>query len=159
MKALTLTEPWATLVALGKKRIETRSWSTPYRGPLAIHVARGFPRDCRDLCLREPFRSALGELAEQLSRGELKRGIIVAVCTLTACKRILIGKTAKDTLLDDLYMREPDEPELSFGNYEPGRFGWILENIVACPDEIEVRGALGVWEVPRGLLPTMQDQL
>lgn len=39
MKALTLHEPWATLVALGVKTIETRSWSTAYRGPLAIHAA------------------------------------------------------------------------------------------------------------------------
>ena len=28
MKALTLTQPWATLVAIGAKRIETRSWAT-----------------------------------------------------------------------------------------------------------------------------------
>ena len=34
VKALTLTQPWATLVAIGAKRIETRSWSTRYRGPL-----------------------------------------------------------------------------------------------------------------------------
>ena len=43
MKALTLTQPWASLVAIGAKRIETRSWSTPYRGLLAIHAAKGFP--------------------------------------------------------------------------------------------------------------------
>ncbi|HVT78326.1 MAG TPA: ASCH domain-containing protein [Acidimicrobiales bacterium] len=40
MKALTLHEPWATDVAEGRKRIETRGWSTRYRGPLAIHAAR-----------------------------------------------------------------------------------------------------------------------
>lgn len=38
MKALTLHQPWASLVALGVKRIETRSWSTSYRGALAIHA-------------------------------------------------------------------------------------------------------------------------
>jgi hypothetical protein len=31
MKALTLTQPWASLVAFKAKRIETRSWSTNYR--------------------------------------------------------------------------------------------------------------------------------
>lgn len=42
MKALTVTEPWATLIAIGAKRIETRSWPTEYRGPVAIHSrARG----------------------------------------------------------------------------------------------------------------------
>lgn len=39
VKALTLWQPWASLVALGVKTIETRSWSTKYRGPLAIHAA------------------------------------------------------------------------------------------------------------------------
>lgn len=38
MKAITLMQPWATLVAIGAKRLETRSWSTNYRGPLAIHA-------------------------------------------------------------------------------------------------------------------------
>lgn len=40
MKALSLTQPWASLVAVGAKRIETRSWRTSYRGPLAIHAAK-----------------------------------------------------------------------------------------------------------------------
>ena len=50
MKVLTLTQPWATLVAIGAKRIETRSWSTKYRGPLAIHAAKGFPAWAKDMC-------------------------------------------------------------------------------------------------------------
>ncbi len=37
MKALTLTQPWASLMALGVKRIETRSWYTSYRGEVVIH--------------------------------------------------------------------------------------------------------------------------
>lgn len=39
MKALTLWQPWASLVALGEKKIETRTWSTTYRGTLAIHAS------------------------------------------------------------------------------------------------------------------------
>lgn len=39
MRALTLWQPWASLIALGAKTIETRSWSTKYRGPIAIHAA------------------------------------------------------------------------------------------------------------------------
>lgn len=48
MKALSLTQPWATLVATGAKQIETRSWSTKYRGPLYIHAAKGFPAYARE---------------------------------------------------------------------------------------------------------------
>jgi hypothetical protein len=39
-RALSLWQPWASLVALGHKRIETRSWSTRYRGPLVIHASK-----------------------------------------------------------------------------------------------------------------------
>ena len=38
MKAITLTQPWATLVMLGQKQWETRSWRTHYTGALAIHL-------------------------------------------------------------------------------------------------------------------------
>ena len=43
MKALTLHQPWATLIALGVKTIETRSWRTNYRGPIAIHAGLHAP--------------------------------------------------------------------------------------------------------------------
>lgn len=36
MKAISIRQPWANLIAQGKKTIETRTWSTPYRGPLLI---------------------------------------------------------------------------------------------------------------------------
>ena len=43
MKALTVRQPWASLIAAGVKTIETRSWSTKYRGPLAIHAGKHEP--------------------------------------------------------------------------------------------------------------------
>ncbi|MXZ44830.1 MAG: ASCH domain-containing protein [Gammaproteobacteria bacterium] len=36
MKALSVKQPWANLIADGRKTIETRTWTTPYRGPLLI---------------------------------------------------------------------------------------------------------------------------
>lgn len=40
MKALSLKQPWASMVANGTKTIETRTWRTSYRGPLAIHASQ-----------------------------------------------------------------------------------------------------------------------
>lgn len=40
MKVLSLTEPYATLIYEKKKRIETRSWKTNYRGELYIHASQ-----------------------------------------------------------------------------------------------------------------------
>ena len=36
MKALSVKQPWANLIASGEKTIETRLWPTDYRGPLLI---------------------------------------------------------------------------------------------------------------------------
>ena len=36
LKAISLKQPWANLVASGKKTIETRKWKTPYRGDVVI---------------------------------------------------------------------------------------------------------------------------
>ncbi|KQO04623.1 hypothetical protein ASF12_13925 [Paenibacillus sp. Leaf72] len=38
MKAITIIQPWATLIAIGAKQYETRGWSTKHRGALAIHA-------------------------------------------------------------------------------------------------------------------------
>ena len=46
MKALSLRQPWASLIADGRKTIETRTWRTRYRGPLAIHASA---HPCGDL--------------------------------------------------------------------------------------------------------------
>lgn len=64
MKGLSLTPPWGTLIALGAKTIETRSWPTRYRGRLAIHQTTGLgdlggEADLTALCSRDPFRAAL----------------------------------------------------------------------------------------------------
>jgi hypothetical protein len=74
MKALTLYQPWATLVAIGKKRIETRSWPTNYRGPLAIHVSKNKRID-DEMCWSEPFASALEGTLVHVSAGTLLSGL------------------------------------------------------------------------------------
>lgn len=38
MRCITIRQPWATLIALGEKEFETRSWRTAYRGELGIHA-------------------------------------------------------------------------------------------------------------------------
>src|SRR5207302_1698550 len=81
MKCLSLWQPWASLVVLGAKRIETRSWSTQHRGPLAIHAAKKWePNKILALIDEEPYRSALGE-----HRGNLPLGCILGTVNVTDC--------------------------------------------------------------------------
>lgn len=141
MKALTLTQPYATLVAIGAKRIETRSWSTHYRGPLAIHAAKGFPRDCRELCASQPFLRELTRAG--VSMPELPRGAILAVARLA-----FVMSTDHHTL-------DPRWPltdkERAFGDYDEGRYAWLLADVARLVEPIPCRGMLGLWTLDEEL--------
>ena len=45
MKALTIKEPWATLIISGYKKYEFRSWKTNYRGKILIHAGKTLEKD------------------------------------------------------------------------------------------------------------------
>lgn len=66
MKAICLRQPWAELVASGRKTIETRTWATKYRGPLLIVASLG--------CKAE--------------YAHLPRGVAVAVVELVDCRKM-----------------------------------------------------------------------
>lgn len=83
MKALSLIQPWATLIVLGEKRIETRSWPTKHRGHLAIHASKNFPDDCRRLCEERPFREALAR--HGLTADTLPLGQVLGFATIDDC--------------------------------------------------------------------------
>jgi len=160
IKALTLTQPWASLMAIGVKTIETRSWKTGYRGPVAIHAGKGLgglgngatEGDLYDLCRSEPFRSALS--AGRIdSPGDLPRGSIVAVGTLAQCERTrLDGHLHPDVA--GRFIVAPDEE--AFGNYDAGRWAWMFNSVTALPEPVVIpKGAVvdyrGLWDVPTAL--------
>lgn len=147
MKALSLTQPWATLVAIGAKNVETRSWYTDYRGPVAIHAAKAFPSDAARLCATEPFRSALA--AAGITRSDtLPRGAIVALADLTQVVPVhLVPAEARI------------EPEQSFGDYSPGRYAFVLENVRRLAAPLACNGALSLWKMPAALQAAVYAQL
>jgi activating signal cointegrator 1 len=149
MKALTLTQPWATLVAIGAKRIETRSWGTTYRGPLAIHAALGWTEEVVGLFVTELFREVLVE-AGYYNFSQLPRGCIVATCELVSVKKIhdvqrYLGWEWEGPEGMD-YHFAIDQQELHFGNFADGRSAWLLNNVQLLPEPIPARGALSLWE-------------
>ena len=168
MKAITLWQPWASLVCI--KLNETRSWYTKYRGPLAIHAAKTFPAVARDLCWREPFlKHLLKRKLLQTSRAGryefrylLPLGAIVSTTNLIECCLIKAdglyrapdGKSfSGPESCTEFYAPLPGEPERSFGDYTPGRYAWILEDVRQLPEPIPAKGRqrLWKWEVPEGV--------
>lgn len=152
MKALTLTQPWATLVAIGAKKIETRSWSTEYRGPLAIHAAKKFPRSAKDLCFEQLFSKTL--LGAKLPWGriftlpDLPLGAVIATCELIGVDQFGPWINERNPMLwgKGKYTYELTEQERAFGDFSFGRYGWFLANVKPLPEPIYVKGALGLWE-------------
>ncbi len=138
MKALTLTQPWATLVAIGAKCIETRSWRTSYRGPLAIHAAKGFPRWAKDTCNEPEFARELGPLP-------LPLGMVIATCRLISCIPTRELQENRVIDFDDFIEFYLDDRERAFGDYSVGRWAWLLANVQPC-EPIAAAGSLGLWD-------------
>lgn len=118
MKALSLTQPWASLIAAGHKRYETRSWSTAYRGPIAIHAAKSIDR------------GACYEFGRWLDSPALPRGAVIAIALLSLVERTdhaIVGSQ-----------------ERQFGDFSPGRFAWRLIDVRAIEPQPAL-GHLGIW--------------
>jgi hypothetical protein len=150
MKAITLTQPWATLVAIGAKRVETRDWLTHYRGEIAIHAAKAFPKDARALVSTSPFADVLG--TETLHTAQ-----IIAVATLTRCWPFgvdTIGRIHDASKAGRLPLYEA-----YFGDYAPGRYGFVLENVRRLERPIYCRGSLGLWNIPQLTEHELREQL
>lgn len=137
MKAITLWQPWASLVAMEEKKFETRSWATSYRGPLLIHTAKGAPIHCQTLAnIDKQFNNALTGSTEWNPNiwETLPFGSVIAICNLVDCVEI----TAK--FLDTLSAQE-----VLFGNYERGRYAWQLEDVHRLKTPIPAKGHQRLW--------------
>jgi hypothetical protein len=161
VKAISLWQPWASAIAVGAKRVETRSWSTSYRGRLLIHAAkrRNIGELIRYAC-RWNWCGALRPLG--LNMGNdcrlediLPFGAFVASAELVDC-RATDGFTQGE--LDVPRMPEGESAHLyawterQMGDFGLGRFGWILEDVRAMPDPIPAVGRRGLWDVPEEVL-------
>lgn len=143
MKALTIKQPWASLIAWGEKKIETRSWKTSYRGPILIHAGKQIDNW---ICHQEPYLKILNKHGIILS-SDLPTGEIIAKVNLIDCIKM------KDLVVDDdgdpiASILENNQAvtdnEFKFGDYVPGRFAWIFEDIERIKP-IPAKGQLSLW--------------
>ena len=133
-KVISLLQPWATLVVIGAKKIETRSWDTKHRGDLLIHASQKFTRKQADLCQLWPFNEYIKGLSD------MPLGKIIGAATLWDTR------TSEATLSDmKLSESEGTQEEYRFGDYSPNRFCWFLRNPFELYKHIPVKGSLGLW--------------
>ncbi len=134
MKALSLLQPWASLVVTGPKTMETRGWSTLHRGLLLIHASQGKAGSI--FASEPPFKKYIANFKH------LPFGAIIGSVYLTD-----IIRAEKLNMHDELINRLTME-EKAFGDYSEGRYAWLLENPVQFKQPIPARGMLNLWDLP-----------
>ena len=133
MKVLSLTEPYATLIKLGKKTIETRSFKTNYRGELYIHASSTkIPKEWKNN----------EELMNLVKDSDLSFGYIICKCNLVDC-----------IYMDEEFLNKIKKDKLEFicGDYRVGRYAWILEDIKVLDKPLFAEGKLGLWNYEEGI--------
>ena len=127
MKVLTIREPWASLIGVGIKKIETRSWYTSYRGELFIHAGK-YPVSQNDETVKKYSKFLLGK--------EYMYGKIFLKCNLVDCIEIT----------NEYANRIKNEDRLNYeaGDYEEGRFAWVLKDVEYI-EPINAIGHLSIW--------------
>jgi hypothetical protein len=154
LKAITIHQPWASLIAYGHKKFETRSWKTNYRGPIAIHASKK-----RDMEFIWELKNKYPEIWQAIPA--FPTGAIVAVAELAECwrmvyhpgpdvgraKHIPFGAEADVPRDHPNFSRYivPTETEKMFGDWRTGRYAWELANVRLLPDPIPAKGQQGLW--------------
>ena len=139
MKALTLHQPWASLIAVGAKTTETRSWKAPHSlwgELLAIHAGKKEDRD---------FRETDCDVVHFLGADPTPKGSVVAIARLKDC--IPTQQSWPGTL------------EAHFGDYSFGRWAWRLADVQPLAQPVVMTGQQGLWRIPIGRIGEVMSQL
>lgn len=166
MQAISVWQPWAVLLAAGKKCCETRHWPIRHRGPLLIHAAKKWDANIAYLTADPLFRRALGAIGFDITPDEraakaawgLPLGAIVGRVDIVDCfptERVGCVKpdAAPTPMIAPGRKLYVNPTEKAFGDFEPGRFAWVCANPVRFPAPIPCRGAQGLFDVPADLIP------
>lgn len=147
--ALTVRQPWASLLVMGIKCVEGRSWSTSHRGQLWIHsgAKRPKPAEIQDA---EAFYSSTyaSEGLAVAFPASYPTGVVLGVVDLVD---VVAADEFEDSgataALPTSVMLESDAP-----------WRWCCERPRRLTSPPASRGAQGVWELPRELVHAVESQ-
>lgn len=124
MKAISLWQPWASLIVDGRKQYETRDWATKHRGPLAIHAAKVVDKDACRLFGYRPY--------------DIPSGAVLGVADLMHCCE-----------MTEEIIAMQGGVELAVGHWMVGRFAWKLRLVERFIVPVPTVGRQGIFEWPR----------
>lgn len=142
MKALTIQQPWASLVATGVKKYETRCWSPPEKmlgEQIVIHAGSGFEKTAPHLV----------PLIPGLSNENLFE--LMPIGAIIAVVRIAFVWQATEAIIS--------HEERALGNYTAGNYAWRLTDLQKLPEPIPFKGQQGLWDVPRETINKIQEMI
>jgi len=122
MKALSFRQPWAELILQGRKTIDLRTWSTHYRGRLAIHASKQVERDICEMYGLDPATLATGAL----------------VGTVEVVDMVAMDDESWETLRNQ---------HLKPGPFPGDLLGWRVTDPRRLPQPIPFRGRLGLFNI------------
>ncbi len=123
MKALTIKEPWASLIVNGYKDYEFRGWKTNYRGKVLIHAGKSFDEDVRDKFLSLNLDYGNGE--------------IIGEAEIVDCVLVTEDFYNNNLKCNPLVYRKSGFNE---------KYAFVLKNIVKYKKRIPCKGKLSFWE-------------
>ena len=145
MKALSLHQPWATLIARGHKRIETRSWRPPFdlKGRhIAIHAAKKVVWS-----LDYEWDDLMEKLLGRSWQFNMPQGAIVATARIVSADQVGTGPL------------QIGIKEMQLGDYGLGRYMWRLDNVRSVEPVLKARGYQGLWDLSKSLPQQEVDRL
>lgn len=147
MLGLSVWQPWASLIAAGAKRYETRSWQPPASligQRLAIcssQTEKGLLMSARDQAFR-------GLCLRRLGRQPLPMGTVVAVVTVAGS----IGTTSPTA-------RRISSQERLVGDWSPDRYAWQLDDVRPLAAPVPVSGSQRFFYLPARVLLRVLPQI
>lgn len=145
MKALTILQPYAAMIALPDdnelaKRVENRTWATDYLGVLAIHAGMS-----RKLIEPDATKSDLDVCGIPIA--EMAFGAVVATARLAGCYALNNPVSWRSALRLS--------PWLATHPHVEGPICWVLREVHTLSTPIKYKGTQGLWTVP----PEIAEQL
>jgi phage N-6-adenine-methyltransferase len=133
LKAISLWQPWASLISLGLKHYETRSWKTSYRGKLLICSTAKFTKIQHQQYLKICNEVVLPPWDED----NFPHGQVIAICDLVDC----VEMTPE-------FIAQQSQTEILCGDWQVGRYAWKLKNIQPITEPFAVKGKQGLFNIP-----------
>lgn len=140
MKALSIKQPWASLIAHGIKDIENRTWKTNFRGKIYIHASGQFAFDPKKMSGLNPIQMKSINDKDIHEEWEFLRSAIIGEVEIVDC---VINHSSIWAQQTEVRGKTIDNETMYVGK---PIWNWVLANAVLYDEPIlNVKGKLSFW--------------